>query len=166
MKGKDLSGSTTKKVLVRRFDREPLAGYVMPSSFLRPGGVEILTPGGDFAVVPYGEVKSVDFVRDFLDPQEPVRKLFNTRPKMAGLWVRVEFRDGEVMEGIIPNNLMQLEPQGFSLIPPDPMGNHQRLFLPRAALRTVEVLGVVGSPLTRKRVPKPVPKEQFGLFDE
>jgi hypothetical protein len=166
LKGKDLSVSTTKKVLIRRFDRESVAGFAMPSSYLRPAGVEILTPEGNFVVVPYPDVKSVDFVRDFLAPTEPERKFFNTRPKMTGLWVRVEFRDGDVMEGIIPNNLMQLETQGFTVIPPDPMSQHQRMFLPRTALKSVAVLGVVGSPLTRKRVPKPAPKEQFGLFDE
>jgi hypothetical protein len=32
-------------------------------------------------------------------------------------------------------------------------------------LRAVEVLGVVGSPLKRRRA-KPAPKEQIGLFDE
>ena len=33
------------------------------------------------------------------------------------------------------------------------------------ALRGVQVLGVVGSPL-KKRKPKAVPKEQIGLFEE
>jgi hypothetical protein len=162
-----LSVSTTKKVLIRRFDREPLAGYANAATYLRPEGVEFLTSEGNFSIVPYSEIKAVDFVRDFLSSTEPERKLFNTRPKMAGLWVRVEFRDGDTMEGVAPNNLMQLEPQGFTLIPPDPFGNHQRVFLPRAALKTVEVLGVVGSPLTKhKPKPKPVVQEQASLFDE
>jgi hypothetical protein len=156
LKAKDLSSSTTKKVLIRRFDREALAGYAMPASYLRPAGVEFLTPEGNFAVVPYPDIKAVDFVRDFLAPAEPERKLFQTRPKMAGLWVRVEFRDGDVMEGIIPNNLMQLESQGFTLIPPDSFSNHQRIFVPRTALKLVEVLGVVGSPLKRRK-PAPTP---------
>jgi hypothetical protein len=162
-----LSNSTTKKVLIRRFDREPMAGYAMPSSYLRPAGVEILTPEGNFVVVPYADIKSVDFVRDFLSHAEPERKVFQTRPKMTGLWVRAEFRDGDVMEGVITNNLMQLESSGFSLIPPDSFSNHQRMFLPRTALKAVEVLGVVGSPLTRRKpAAKPVSKDQFGLFEE
>jgi len=79
--------------------------------------------------------------------------------------VSLQFRDGEVMEGIMPNNLLQLEPYGFTVIPPDPYSNHQRVFIPRAAVESVEVLGVVGSPL-KKRKAKAVPKEQIGLFDE
>ena len=69
------------------------------------------------------------------------------------------------MEGVMPNNLLPLEPYGFTIIPPDPYSNQQRLFIPRAALQAVEVLGVVGSPL-KKRKPKAAAKEQIGLFEE
>jgi hypothetical protein len=151
---------------VTRFERDPLTGYVNPQTYLRPSGVELLTPDGNFCVVPYEEVKAVQFVRDF-EPSSPAaeRKLFTTRPKMDGLWVRVKFRDGELMDGILANNLLQLDHLGFSIVPPDPYSNNQRLFLPRAALAEVQVLGVVGSPL-RRRKPKETPKEQIGLFDE
>jgi hypothetical protein len=52
------------------------------------------------------------------------------------------------------------------LVPPDSSSNNQRVFAPRAALRSAEILGVVGSPLRRRRRAKAVPKEQIGLFDE
>jgi len=160
-----LAVSTTKKVRISRFDREPLVGFVNPQTYLRPSGVELLTPDGNFSVIPYDEVKAVQFVKDF-EPPDPgsERKVFTTRPKMDGLWVRVKFRDGEVMDGILANNLLNLEHQGFTLVPPDPYSNNQRLFLPRIALTELQVLGVVGSPL-RRRKPKAVPKEQIGLFD-
>ena len=160
-----MAGSTSKKVRISRFEREPLLGFVNPQTYLRPAGVELLTPDGNYSVVSYGEVKSVQFVKDF-EPPDPAteRKVFSTRPKMDGLWVRVKFRDGEVMDGILANNLLLLEAQGFTIVPPDPYSNNQRLFLPRAALAELQVLGVVGSPL-RRRKPKPVPKEQIGLFD-
>lgn len=160
-----MAGSTSKKVRISRFDREPLVGFVNPLTYLRPAGVELLTPEGNYSVVPYGELKSVQFVKDF-EPPDPAgeRKVFSTRPKMDGLWVRVKFRDGEVMDGILANNLLLIESQGFTVVPPDPYSNNQRLFLPRAALSELQVLGVVGSPL-RRRKPKPVPKEQIGLFD-
>jgi hypothetical protein len=163
--GNDLAVSTTKKVRISRFDREALVGFVNPQTYLRPSGVELLTPDGNFSVVPYDEVKTVQFVKDF-EPPDPAseRKVFSTRPKMDGLWVRVKFRDGEVMDGILANNLLLLEAQGFTLVPPDPYANNQRLFVPRIALRELQVLGVVGSPL-RRRKPKPVVKEQIGLFD-
>jgi hypothetical protein len=160
-----LAGSTTKKAVIRRYDKESLAGYVNPVSFLQPEGVELLSAQGHVSTVPYLEIKSISFVRDFEGAGGPERQVFQTRPKTEGLWVSLQFRDGEVMEGIMPNNLLQLEHYGFTLIPPDPFSNHQRIFVPRASLRSVQVLGVVGSPLKRRKA-KPVPAEQIGLFDE
>jgi hypothetical protein len=160
-----LSGSTTKKALIRRFDREPVAGYVNPVSYLQPAGVEVLSAQGNIATVPYLEIKSVSFVRDFETGTDPGRQVFNARPKIEGLWVSLRFRDGEEMEGVMPNNLLQLEPYGFTLIPPDPYSHQQRVFVPRTALTTVEVLGVVGSPL-KKRKAKAAPQEQIRLFEE
>ena len=161
-----MAGSTSKKVRIARFDREALLGYVNPLTYLRANGVELLTPDGNFAVVGYEEVKTVCFVRDFASAEAPPeRKVFTTRPKMSGLWVRAEFRDGDVMDGILSNNLLQIENQGFTLIPPDPYSNNQKIFVPKAALREIQVLGVVGSPLRRRKA-QPAPKEQIGLFDQ
>jgi len=161
-----LSSSTTKKVLIRRFEREPLVGFINPQVYLRPDGVEVLTTGGAVSLVPYIEVKSVCFVKDFDSPEpEQERKVFNTRPKTDGLWVRMQLRDGEVLDGILSNNLLQLAPEGFTVTPPDAYSNNQRLFVPRAALAQFNVLGVVGSPLTRRKA-KPTPQGQIGLFEE
>ena len=153
-------------MLIRRFDREPLVGFVNPQVYLREDGIELMTQGGAVTTVPYQDVKTVSFVKDFSPVDaEPERKVFNTRPKTDGLWVRVTFRDDEVMEGILANNLLQLDPYGFTIVPPDPYSNNQRIFLPKAALKELQVLGVVGSPLKRRK-PKPEPKEQIGLFEE
>jgi hypothetical protein len=160
-----LASSTTKKAVIRRFQRETLAGYLNPVTFLQPKGVELLSAEGEVAILPYQEVRSVSFVREFDLPQDEERQVFLTRPKMAGLWVSLRFRDGEVLEGILPNNLLQIDAHGFVVVPPDPYGNRQRVFVPRAALLGVEVLGVVGSPL-KKRKAKAESAQQPGLFDE
>ena len=84
---------------------------------------------------------------------------------MAGLWVSLRFRDGEVMEGIIPNNLLQLEHRGFTVIPPDPFGNQQRVCVPRrpwSRSRCWEWWAV----RCRSGRPSRAAKEQIGLFDE
>jgi hypothetical protein len=160
-----VAASTTKKALVRRFDRETLQGYIHPVSFLQPEGLELLSEEGNISRIPYDEIKTIAFVREFDVPAELERRTFQTRPKMAGLWVNLRFRDGESLEGVMPNNLLQVEHYGFTIIPPDPYSNQQRIFAPRAALVGVEVLGVIGSPLNRRKA-KPAPKEQIGLFDE
>ena len=160
-----MATSTTKKAMIRRFQRESLAGYVNPLSYLQPEGIELLSADGQIIRVPYAEIKSVAFVRDFDAPSALERPVFLNRPKMEGLWIRFTFHDGEVMEGVMPNNLLPVEPYGFSVIPPHPFSAQQRIFLPRAALRSVEVLGVVGSPLKRRKE-KAVPEAQIGLFGE
>ena len=160
-----MAGSTTKKAVIRRFDREPIAGYLNPLSFLRPEGVELLSATGNVIRVSYEEIKMISFVREFEAAGELGRRQFQTRPKTEGLWVRFQFRDGEVMEGILPNNLLQMETLGFTAIPPDSYSNNQRIFVPKMALTSLKVLGVVGSPL-KKRKPKPLPKDQIGLFEE
>jgi len=161
-----LAGSTTKKVLIRRFDREPLTGFVNSQTYLQPGGVELLTPSGTLSMVPYSDIKVVCFVKDFDSPESgQEKKVFNTRPKTDGLWVRMHLRDGEILDGILSNNLLLLTPEGFTVTPPDAYSNNQKLFVPRAALSLFNVLGVVGRPLTRRK-PKPTPEGQIGLFEE
>jgi hypothetical protein len=162
-----LGVSTTKKVLITRFDREALSGFVNPQSYLLADGLELMSQSGAVSIVPYTEVKLVCFVRDFQqgEPRKELR-MFNTRPKMEGLWIRMRFRDGDAMDGLLANNLLQLDSQGFSVIPPDPGFQNQRIFVPKAALAEVEVLGIVGSPLRRARKTKPTAKEQIELFEK
>jgi len=147
--------TTNKKVLLARFDRETLFGFLQVPGGFGAESIELLTPEGALLQVPYTDTKVVCFVRDF-DAGETWRehRSFSTRPKTAGLWVRLLFRDGESMEGMIANNLLQIESLGFSIIPPDPTFQNQRIFVPRAALADVQVLGVIGSPLKRKAAKK------------
>ncbi len=156
-----MPASTAKKVIVRRFDRENLVGYINPLSYLQPRGLELLKPDGALAAVPYEEVKSVSFVRDFETEAEPAR-IFQTRPKLEGLWARMVFRDGEVMDGVLPNNLLSWEVAGFMVTPPESDSNNQRVFVPRQALKSIQILGVVGSPLKTRR--KKAAPDQPTLF--
>ena len=156
-----MPASTAKKVIVRRFDRENLIGYINPLSYLQPQGLELLKPDGALVVVPYGELKSVSFVKDFDAESEPAR-VFLTRPRLEGLWARMVFRDGEVMDGILPNNLLSWEVAGFTVTPPESDSNNQRVFVPREALRSIQILGVVGSPLKGRR--KKTAPDQPTLF--
>jgi hypothetical protein len=126
-------------------------------------GVEILTLSGNATIVPFTEIKCVFFVREF-GAEDPTggRRAFLSRPKLDGVWVRFAFRDRDTLEGVMPNNLLQVEPAGFQCLPPH---GAQRVFVPRAALIGVQVLGVVGGPLRSKKK-KPGAAGQINLFEE
>ena len=139
-----------------RFERESTPGFVQTPGSLTSSAVEILTPQGSLQRIPYSEVKVVCFVRDFEAGESwRERRAFATRPKTPGLWVRLTFRDGDTAEGLLPNNLLLVQPHGFFMIPPDPTFQNQRIFVPREALLDVQVLGVIGSALKRPKAEKP-----------
>lgn len=158
-----MASSTTKKVVAHRFDREPIAGFANPASYLGETGIEVLSLNGTLSLLPYSELKAVWFVRDFDDSDAQERRTFLTRPKLDGLWVRMLFHDDDHLEGVLPNNLLQLDSRGFTVVPPD---SNQRVFIPRAALAQIQVLGVIGSPLRSERPRKKgAAKDQIGLFE-
>jgi hypothetical protein len=136
--------STHKKVVVLLLDRTSLRGYLNATGLGRVDTIDLLTPDGEHRPVDLNEVKSIHFVREFLDTSSPERKIFLSRPKLDGLWVRLRFRDDDVMEGIVANDLLDMLDTGVQLTPPDLHGNTLRLFIPRSALAEVKVLGVVG----------------------
>jgi len=162
-----MGASTAKKVLVDRYDRSLLRGYVQPQTCRTPDGLEVMSPEGAVSIIPYPQIKCVSFVRDLAGPSALCeRREFLARPKSAGLWVELQFRDGDSMESTISNNIMEMEAEGLFATPPESSGNAQRVFVPRAGLSAVQVLGVVGKPKTKRERPAAVTPRQFKLFSE
>ncbi len=122
--------STRKKVVVLLLDRSTLKGYLNPATLSKSETFDLLTPDGEHREIPMPDVKSVYFVREFQDTFQPERKVFLSRPKLDGLWVRLRFRDEDVMEGIVANDLLDLFDNAVQLTPPDLHGNTLRLFVP------------------------------------
>ena len=158
--------STRKKVVVLLLDRSHLQGYLNPSALARAQGFELLTPDGEHVSVAMATVKSVYFVREFPETFQPERKVFLSRPKLDGLWVRLRFRDEDVMEGIVANDLLDLLDSAVQLTPPDLHGNTLRLFIPRSALAEMKVLGVVGAARRTPRAAGAAASSQSKLFNE
>ena len=150
-----------------RFDREAVPGFIDNQSFTRTDGIEVLSPSGAVSLLPYADVKAICFVKDLEDlPHWKEHRLFASRPKTEGLWVRFRFRDGDEMDGILPNNLLALDARGFTVAPPEPTFQNQRIFIPKAAISEVKVLGVVGTPIRQPRRPKPPAEGQLEMFDQ
>jgi hypothetical protein len=141
--------STHKKVIVRKMDRDTVNGYV-GAAFVSEGKLELMNTAGNVVTLELRDVKGVYFVREFGDTETLTRKTFTSRPRVEGLWVRLRFRDNEVIEGMMPNDLLQDGADGFSIIPPDPHSNTQRIFVPRTALAEMTVIGVIGEKSGRR----------------
>lgn len=160
------SASTLKKVIVLLLDRTIAKGYLNPTILGQSDALDLLTAEGEHRSLDLQGVKSIHFVRDFVDSLAPERKTFLSRPKLDGLWVRLRFHDGDEMEGIVANDLLDLLDKGVQLTPPDLHGNTLRLFIPRSALAEGKVLGVVG--VARRTTPdsRAAAASQSKLFNE
>ncbi len=157
--------STHKKVVIRKTNRDSLSGYVAPANFIVDGKLELLNTTGNVVLIELSDIKGVYFVREFGDSEALTRKTFTTRPRAEGLWVRLRFRDNEVMEGMMPNDLTQVSPAGFLINPPDTRSNTQRIFVPRTALSELKVLAVIGAQ-PRKRKPAAADERQREMFED
>ena len=141
---KQAASSTLKKVVVELADGSAVPGYVNPSKLGKDDVFDLLTQDGEHREVSLEKVRCVYFVREFTSNYALERKAFLSRPKLDGLWVRLKFRDSETLEGVVPNDLLALLDSGVHITPPDMQGDTQRMFIPRAAITEMKVLGVVG----------------------
>jgi len=147
---KDGLSSTRKRVVVRKLDKGLVKGFLDSKGYLA-NEIDLLDREGRLVRVPMSAVKAVFFVRDFEgNPERAERKVFRSRPRLAGLWVRVIFKDSEVLEGLLPNNLLEIDPLGYLISSPDVYSNNIRYFVPRTALTEMEVIGVISDGVVRR----------------
>src|ERR1039457_6337785 len=149
--------SARKPVIVRKFSRDWCAGYAGAGFGQDSAELEILDPTGKVLRIGWEQVKWVCYVRDFptqasdqANPERLLQKRFTIRPRTAGLWLRMTLTDGEELEGLAANDRSLIEGAGLLLTPPDTRSNTQRIYLPRQAIQTLEVVGLIGAP-GRKR---------------
>jgi hypothetical protein len=166
--------SGQKKVVIRRF-AGPLAwGYLPQAALVRDDRVPLMGVDGRLTPISLNEIKAIAYVHDFnlddpVDPERIGRRSFLARPRGDGLWLKLTFQDADSLEGLTTVGLPLLDAliadRGLFLTPPDGRGNTQRLFVPRTAVRSLEVLGYVTAPSKRAaKVAKDDP--QPNLFGE
>ena len=89
------------------------------------------------------DAKAVFFVKTFDgDLRHRALHFHEHAPIVAGLWVRVYFYDGEMIEGIISNTRDFVLETGFFLRPTDPNGNNRLVYVLKSGLKDFHVLGM------------------------
>lgn len=144
--------SQRKPVIVRKFSRDWVAGYAPATLGGNPAELEILDPGGKVVRMGWETVKWVCYVRDFpaspadqANPERLLHKRFSVRPRTAGLWLRMTLQDGDELEGLAANDRTLVDGAGLMLMPPDLRSNTQRIYVPRRAIQTLEVVSLIGA---------------------
>jgi hypothetical protein len=154
-----------KKVIIRKFTRDWVSGFLSASGFAHQGILEMLGMDGKVLTISNQEIKWACFVRDFNsgeidNPERLLRKTFSGRPRGEGLWLRLQLRDGDTLEGLAENNLGLLDADGFFLTPPDTRSNTQRIWLPRTSLAELEIVAVIGGTAKKKPATTAKPEEE------
>lgn len=142
-----------KPVIVRKLTRDWSAGYADSNPAGNDAALELLDSGGKLIKIDWNQIKWVCYVRELAptdsslrdgsQPERLLRRRFTSRPRSAGLWLRLLFADGDELEGVAANDRSLLEGAGLLLTPPDTRSNTQRIFVPRNAIRELSVLGVL-----------------------
>ncbi|MGA2673736.1 MAG: hypothetical protein ABSE99_10965 [Terracidiphilus sp.] len=145
--------SARKPVIVRKFSRDWCAGYAGATFGQDAAELEILDLTGKVLRIGWETVKWVCYVRDFpasssdqSNPERLLHKRFSIRPRSAGLWLRMTLTDGEELEGLAANDRSLVEGAGLLLTPPDTRSNTQRIYVPRQAIQSLEVVSLIGAP--------------------
>lgn len=163
--------SARKPVIVRKFSRDWLAGYAAAEFGQSKPELEFLDLTGRVVRMGWEQVKWMCYVRalpagpaDQGDPERMVRRRFSLRPRTAGLWMRLTLQDGDELEGLAANDRSLIDGAGLLLTPPDTRSNTQRIYVPRQAVQSFEVLSLIGA-AGRKRAETPKPTgQQADLF--
>ena len=165
--------NSPKKVLIRRFTADILPGYLPQGAFARNGAIDLLDLSGRIVSLPLNDIKTICYVRDFnladpVNPERLTRRAFLARPRSEGLWLRIAFRSGDLLEGLAPTDRSLLdalaEDDGLFLAPPDTRSNTQRVYVPRAAIAELQILAVITAP--SRRTPRPDRTSRENLQDE
>jgi hypothetical protein len=162
--------NTRKKVIVRRFSGDSLPGYLAAAGIVRNASVDLLDLSGRIVGLALGDIKTISYVRDFnlsdtSNPERLTRRTFLARPRSEGLWVRLTFRSGDLLEGLAAadRSLMDSlgDDAGLYLTPPDTRSNTQRIYVPRASITDLVLLAVITTPSRRQSIAAKPAKENL-----
>lgn len=98
---------------------------------------------GNSVRIDANEIKAVFLVRSFDgNPNYQEYKAFYNPPSGRGVWVRVHFQDGEVLEGVAPNCFDTYSKPIFYMTPPDPSSNNEAVLVSKHFVKDMQILGL------------------------
>ena len=171
--------TSQKKVIVRCLTGHFLSGYLAPGGFLVSASnphqptLDFLDLEGRSLPLALTDIKFICFVRDFNrddleNPERLTRRAFLARPRTSGLWLRLTFTTGDELEGLAPQDVSLLDSlltdAGLFLTPPDERANTHQIYVPRAAIATLQLLAIIQAPRRNKPATPKTPPSQPSLF--
>jgi Family of unknown function (DUF6982) len=165
--------SHRKPVIVRKFSRDWCAGYASAAFGQDAPELEILDLTGRVIRIGWDLVKWVCYVRDLgaitdsgtqANPERLLHKRFSIRPRTAGLWLRMVLTDGDDLEGIAANDRSLIDGAGLMLTPPDTRSNTQKIYVPRPAIQSLEIVALIGAAARRRPAAAARQAQQPELF--
>ena len=137
-----------RRVVVRYIDGSTLRGFITLADVEKLNknaweSVHVRKTDGEMELVHMEGIKAIFFVKTFEGSRHYSEfKVFTNQPNGKGVWVRVQFHDGEIMEGVASNSLATYSHVVFSLTPPDPQSNNQSVLVSKLGLREMQILGL------------------------
>jgi hypothetical protein len=93
--------------------------------------------------IPIESTKAVFYVKDFDGDREHKNlRFYKGAPIIHGVWIRLEFTDGEIMEGLVHNTVRFLVDPAFFVLPTDPYSNNRLVYVVKSWLKECRILGL------------------------
>jgi hypothetical protein len=133
--------STFGKVIVRTKSGELHRGF-SKAEFIGEQ-VRLIDAKGNQHEFRLDELKAVFFVKDFSgDTQYRAVSFFGKEPESPWLWAQVTFKDDEVLEGRVRNDLSLIDSPGFFLRLSDEGANNDTAYVVKSAVKDFRVMGI------------------------
>jgi hypothetical protein len=166
--------NSRKKVIIRRFAGDTLPGYLAPAAPSSAMAHRPARPQRSHSLLPLNDIKTVCYVRDFnlsdtQNPERLTRRAFLARPRSEGLWLRLTFRTGDLLEGLAPTDRYPARRPHRRRRPlPHPARHplqHPAPLRPRSAITELHLLAVITTPSRRAAAAEGRPTKE-NLQDE
>ena len=151
-------GSARKPVIVRKFSREWYAGYAGAVFGQDSPALEILDLSGKVLTIGWEAVKWVCYVRDFSSSRDhgqpgtpPAEKVYRTASGCRAMAAHDLDRRRRTGRARVQRPVAG-DGAGLLVTPPDTRSNTQRIYVPRQAIQTLEVVSLIGASGRKRRL--------------